>query len=359
MSSKVIVQAAPSGGVAFQELIWRKIKIRKSLDEICHYMELETPTSERHKIHKHDKIEVRYFNQYISESEQNDKKRRVTTIMVDEITDITDTDKKGLLVIGRSPARDIIDSAWSGIVLHQQSLEKLANDIVSPFLDAAGIEKFTFEGRPHVTRMPWNGPETDPVFSFSWENESPWQKLITEADNQGYIFTSNEAGNLYLWKAAVGPRDEGFVLTEGSNIRNIQTTENGAEQFHEYIARASFKEAGIIDNTCKNNRKMTINITDENTSQEALERRVLTEMLRRRENRTTVTVSGWGLSDSQIQALGDTFHKEIFWNPNFLIPVKIPSSGLDGKLLTSQVEYQADESSMTTAITLVNPEAYK
>jgi prophage tail gpP-like protein len=358
MSSKVIVQAAPSGGGRFQELVWQSIKVRKSLDEICHYMELELPVSERQKIHKHDKVEVRYFNQHISESEENDKKRRVTTVMVDEITDITDTGKRGLLVIGRSPARDIIDSAWSDIVLHQQSLEKLANNIVSPFLDAAGIEKFTFEGRPHVTRMPWNGPETGPVFSFSWENESPWQKLITAAANQGYIFTSNEAGNLYLWKAAIAPRDEGFFLNEGSNIRSIQSTENGSEQFHEYVARASFKEARITDNTCRNGRIMTINITDETTDQVALERRVLTEMYRRRENRTTVTVSGWGLDDARIKALGDTFHKEIFWNPNFLIPVIIPSGGLNDNLLVSEVEYQADESSMTTALTLVNPEAY-
>jgi prophage tail gpP-like protein len=358
MSSKVIVQAASSGSGDFKELVWRKIKIRKSLDEICHYMELELPASGRGKIHKHDKVEVRYFNRFISESEQNDKKRRVTTVMVDEITDITDTDRRGLLVIGRSPARDVIDSAWPGVVLHQQSLEKIANMIVSPFFDAAGIEEFEFEGRPHVTRMPWNGPETDPVYSFSWETESPWQKLITAADNQGYIFTSNEAGNLYLWKAAVNIRDEGFLLNESSNIRNIRTTENGAEQFHEYVARAAFREARITDDTCKNHRIMTINITDKDASQEELDCRVLTEMRRRRENRTTVTVSGWGLDDFQIWSLGDTFQKEIFWNPNFLIPVNIPSGGLDGNLLVSQVEYQADASSMTADLTLVKPEAY-
>jgi prophage tail gpP-like protein len=103
---------------------------------------------------------------------------------------------------------------------------------------------------------------------------------------------------------------------------------------------------------------MTINLTDLMVSEETMRRRALTEMRRRRENRTTVTVSGWGLSDSRIQALGETIRREIFWNPNFLIPVKLPSSGLDGNLLISQVEYQADASSMTTALTLVNPEAY-
>jgi prophage tail gpP-like protein len=342
MSSKVIVQAAPSGGGGFQELVWKKIKIRKSLDEICHYMELEIPAGERNKIHKHDKVEVRYLNELIRDS---DHRRRLTTVMIDEITDVTDTAQKGLLIIGRSPARDIIDSTWGGMILGQQNLEAVANKVAEPF----GVT---------VQRMPTNSPETGPVFSFSWENESPWQKLITEADNQGYIFTSNEAGNLYLWRVAAGPRDEGFSLGEGSNIRNIQATENGAEQFHEYVVRGAGKEARQIDSTCKNKRIMTINLTDLIVSEETLRRRALTEMLRRRENRTTVTVSGWGLSDIQIQALGETIRKEVFWNPNFLIPVKIPSSGLNGNLLTSQVEYQADEASMTTALTLVNPEAY-
>jgi prophage tail gpP-like protein len=342
MSSKVIVQAAPSGGGPFQELVWKRIKIRKSLDEICHYMELELPVSERDKIHKHDKVEVRYFNEFIKDSDQ---RRRVTTVMVDEITDVTDTAQKGLLVIGRSPARDIIDSSWGGVILHQQTLEYVAGKVAEPF----GIK---------VQRMPTDGPETGPVFSFSWENESPWQKLIAEADNQGYIFTSNEAGNLYLWKAAAGLRDEGFFLGEGSNIRSIQTTENGAEQFHEYIVKGAGKEARQIDSACKNNRIMTINLTGSIVSEETLRRRALTEMLRRRENRTTVTVSGWGLSDGQIQALGETVRREVFWNPNFLIPVKIPSSGLDANLLISQAEYQADAASMTAALTMVNPEAY-
>jgi prophage tail gpP-like protein len=345
MPSKVVIQAAPSGGGVFQKLTWRKIKVRKSLDEICHYMELELPVSERHKIHKHDKIEVRLFSPYITLEENKDQTRRVTTIMADEITDSTDAAQKGLMIIGRSPARDIIDSTWSGTISGQQNLEYVAGKVAEPF----GIK---------VQRMPTDSPETGPVSSFSWENESPWQKLIAEADNQGYIFTSNEAGNLYLWKVAVNIRDEDFSLSEGSNIRNIQTTENGAEQFHEYVVRSAGKEARQIDSACKNNRVMTINLTDLIVSEENLLRRALTEMRRRQENRTTVTVSGWGLSESHITAGGNTYQKEIFWNPNFLIPVKIPSSGLNGNLLISQVEYQADESSMTAALTLVNPEAY-
>jgi prophage tail gpP-like protein len=354
---KIIVKAA-APGEEFHQLVWRKIKVRKSLDEICHYMELETPASERSKIHKHDKVEVRVHSEYVTPNDNPDGTKRLTTVMVDAVTDVTDTAQRGLLIIGRSPARDIIDSTWSSQVLHQQSLETIAKTIANPFLEANGIEKADSDGN-HVQRMPTNSPETKPVFSFSWESESPWQKLIAAADNQGYIFTSNEAGNLYLWKVAVKERDEGFSLGEDSNIRSIQITENGAEQFHEYVVKGgSHPPARQIDDTCTNKRILTINLTDPFVDGDTLLRRALTELRRRKDKRTTVTVTGWGLSESHIKAWGNTFQKEIFWNPNFLIPINIPSAGLDANLLISQTEYQADASSVTTAITLVKREAY-
>jgi prophage tail gpP-like protein len=81
-------------------------------------------------------------------------------------------------------------------------------------------------------------------------------------------------------------------------------------------------------------------------------------MRRRRENRVTVTVSGWGLTDTQIKNLGATGGKEIFWVPNLLIPVSMPSLGLSANLLISEVEQEAGEDSMSSTITLVNKEAY-
>jgi prophage tail gpP-like protein len=356
---KVVVRAAPAGGGGFHNLVWRTIKVKKSLDEICHSMELELPASEGSKIHKHDKVEVRLYSPYVTPDDNPDGTKRVTTVMVDELIDVTDTASRKLMVIGRSPARDIIDSSWGGMVLHQQRLEMVANTIVNPFLDAAGIQPADEATGNHVQRMPTTSPETGPVFSFSWECESPWQKLLAAADNQGYIFTSNEAGNLYLWRVAVTTREEGFVLGENSGIRSITVTKNGAEQFHTYeVKGAGLTTAIEIDAACKNGRKLTINLTDMGADQDLLKRRALTELNRRRYDRTIVTVSGWGLDERHIKAWGSTYNKEIVWNPNFLIPVNLPSHGLRGTLLIAEVEYQADQSSMTSAITLVDNRAY-
>lgn len=340
-SSKVIIQVQPAGGGDWKPLIWRNVKIKKSLDEICHSLELELPSCEKSKIHRHDKIEVRLYNPFITDSQS---KRRVSTMLVDEIIDSADASQKNITVAGRSPARDIIDSSWTDRIEGSPSLESIVKHIAG---------KFSIE----ATRMPTNSAETGPVASFSWDSESPWTKLLNEAANQGYLFTSNEAGGLYLARA--GLHHPGFFLTESQNIRSMQTTETGAEQYHEYVVSGNGVTAREIDDTCKNNRILTINITEEMVAEETLKRRALTEMRRRKETRSTVTVTGWGLSDEQIKSFGDTNQKELFWNPNFLIPVKIPSIGLDDRLLISEVNYEADQSSMTCRITLVNQEVYQ
>jgi len=341
--SRIIVKNATSG----RELLWRNIKIKKSLDDICHTLELEIPASERTKAHKHERIEVRYENSLVRDS---GGKRLVTTVLIDEITASADVAKHSVMVIGRSPARDIIDSTWSGLLLNRTLFE-----ITKNIADKFGIA---------CINIPTNrGDPTENVNIFTWENESPWMKLITEADSQkkddiGFILTSNEAGGLYIWQPEGTVRQEGFHLTEGKNVKTIEWKENGAEQYHVYRVNAAGRWIDVEDDTCNNDRVLTINLTNPIIEPEKLRRRGETEMRRRRENRTTVTVSGWGLTDTQIKNLGETIRREIFWVPNLLIPVSMPSLGLRANLLIAEVEQEASEETMSSTITLVNREAY-
>jgi prophage tail gpP-like protein len=339
--SRIIVKNVTSG----RELLWRHIYIKKSLDDICHTLELEIPASERTKVHKHEKIEVRYENAHIKDP---GNKRLVTTVLVDEITAGADIERHSVLVIGRSPARDIIDSTWKDSFPLRTLLQ-----ITQTICDKFGIT---------CALIPENrGDFTAGVLFFEWQNESPWTKLVTEADSQGFILTSNEAGGLYIWQVAATIRlQEGFHLTEGRNIKSIEWKENGAEQYHEYIVTGGFGiPASVIDDTCKNNRILTIDLTKPVFEPEKLRRRAETEMNRRKETRTTVTVPGWGLTDAQIENLGsNTSGKEIFWVPNLLIPVSMPSVGLKASLLIAEVEQEADTETMSSTVTLVNRGAY-
>jgi prophage tail gpP-like protein len=199
---------------AGKELLWRSIKIRKSLDEICHTLELELPPTERLKVRKHNKITVNCENPLIKNSGGTGL---ITTVLVDEITASVDVTSHNITVVGRSPARDIIDSSWDDEDRDKdRTLRTIAQQIGIKF----NIACDTF---------PPNSPDpTGIVHSFSFENESPWTKLIAAADSQGYIFTSNQAGGLYLWKVQTGLRREGFHITEGKNVQSIRWTENGS-----------------------------------------------------------------------------------------------------------------------------------
>ena len=341
--SKVIITNRTRG----QELLWRRVKKRKTLDDICHAMELEIPASEWDKVRKHDRLQARLENPLITDS---GGRRLVATVMVDEITATVEPTARMLTVIGRSPARDIIDSTWTDAFWPTDGAPMT-------FADAAREICAKFDIR--CNWFPADQPDpTSPIGFFAWQNESPWPRLQTEAGSQGFLLTSNEAGGMYIWKPSGTARSEGFRVTEGKNVKSIEWRQNGAEQFRKYVVTGHFDEAIVFDDTCNTNRVLTIDLAETGICDEKLRRRAETEMRRRRENRTTVTVSGWGLSGAQLRELGDTARREVFWSPNFLIPVRMPSLNLSQNLLIAEVEHEADARSMRTSITLVNREAY-
>ena len=342
MSNKVIVTNTTSPRQA--ELPWRRVKIRKSLDDICHTMELELPPGERARVGRHERIQVHVANPLITD---HGGRRLVTTVMVDEVTASADTSGHNVTVLGRSPARDIIDSTWTETLWPNVESRGTLLETVR----AIG-SRFGFNSNSIVT-FPMNPDPTEEVGFIAWQNESPWAKLIAEADGQGFMITSSAAGGLFIWKPSRTRRNEGFRIDEGNNVRSIERRENGAEQFNKYVVSGNFGTGVAVDDTCRNNRILTIDIARENVHPDQLQRRAETEMRRRREIRTTVTVSGWGLSDPQIRKLGNTTEREIIWSPNFFIPVSIPSMGISEDLLVADVEFEADARSMQSTITLV------
>lgn len=352
--SEVAVAVWNSKAHKYIDISWKRVSVRKSLDEICHSVEVEIPESERRLVHKHGIIQVRVLSPYITEGRDSYSGRYgfhpVTTVYIDEIDEETEKNSHGIIIVGRSAARDIIDSKWSGTILGQPTLLEVLRNVAG---------EFGFEKKDVICLPTNNGDITKPVFSFSWENESPWAKLLTIADAQGFIITSNQLGGLYIEQPARGCCGWGFAIEEGVNVRHPRRRESGAEQFHEYIVNGSGNQGKAIDSTCPNKRKLTINLTEFITDQEQLNRRAKTEMLRRREDKVTCTLSGWGLTEEQLKKLGGTYHKEIFWEVNLLIPVKLPSCDVNANMLISQVEYTADAKSLSCDVTLVKPEAYR
>jgi prophage tail gpP-like protein len=333
------------------ELLWINVKITKSLDNICHTLEMELPWSERKRIDKHDMIKVRYDNPSLNIPRNFGY---VTTVLVDEITYNIDKNEKSIYVLGRSPIRDIIDSTWS--LKPGESVAGTLFEIIKSIAAKFNITK--------VVHFPKDHDPTHKVEWFSWYDESPWMELVKQADNQGFIITANEAGGIDIWNIAAAKSHDGFYLTEGENITSIKYIKNGAEQYHEYIYKYEFKQETVIDDECKNNRVFTIVKMDKNIGDN--DRDIKTtllhlaklEMRSRKHNRVTVTVPGWGLSNIEIKKLGDIRGKAIFWGLNFLVNVKISSLDFEDDLLISDVALEASCNSINSTITLVNREAY-
>lgn len=94
--SSIVINVAPAGSDVFKKLQWNRVHIKKSLDEICHSLTLELPISQKDLLHKHDTIEVRFYNKHITHNNGN---LRVTTVRIDEITDTTDSGRKYITVL--------------------------------------------------------------------------------------------------------------------------------------------------------------------------------------------------------------------------------------------------------------------
>lgn len=339
-------------------LSWTRVYVRKSLDEICHSIEVELSPSERPRIALHDWIIVRRHTRLPDRPHT----RLVTVGRIDEIRSAADRDQT-LLVTARSPARDIVDSTWSG------SLSGLT------FLGV--VEAIAAQCGLKAMHMPTNvGDTTGQVSHFAWNQESPWQKLVLEADNQGVIVTSNQAGDLYVWRVASAPRAEGFAIKEADNATVVRDVRNGSEQYHHYIFIAETPSGRRIKVTTKdtdvpNTRVLTIHLPEPVESETALRQRATTDMNRRRAHRITVGLPGWGLLTAGVDANVETYERqrerlgqaalghETMWEPNFLTPVTLPSLGLrSARMLTCQVEYRADRAAMSCDVTLVPRETY-
>jgi len=329
-------------------LVRRSIRVRKSMDDICHTLEAELAYHERENIAPHHKIELRVMSNSLAGESQG---RRVTTVLLDTCSVRFTPAAHTVTISGRSPARDIIDSAWEG-KLEKMTLKEICREIA---FKQFGIKISTF---------PPDGPDPAKLIeAFEWTNESPWTKLAGEAMTQGFVFNSAEDGSLYLWQVP-GEKNirPGFAVTEGINVKSAEWLADRSNQFYTYKVTGGGHEPKILDDpysVINKGRILTIGMTDEQVTEETMLGRAAAEFRRRRENSVTVTLKGWGLTDKQIQALGVTQGKEIFWTPNIMVPVHLPSLGVrEQNLLVCEVTQEATAKSIYSEVTLCRREKY-
>ena len=88
--SEVVVAVWVASKKEYATIPYKRVTVRKSLDEICHYVEVELTDSELKYVHKHGTLQVRFVSKYITEGKAEYLGRYgyhpVTTVYIDEVS---------------------------------------------------------------------------------------------------------------------------------------------------------------------------------------------------------------------------------------------------------------------------------
>ena len=329
------------------------LKVRKSIDEMCHTAEITCPLTELKKVKKHDIINIKMVM-------WNKDERNVTTTLIDDISatlatggtqcgqtpQSSNNSQKQMTIMSRSFARDIIDSSDSGRV-EGGTLVEVVKKIAQKYNPKIDVSHY----RTDIDLSPQ-------ITSFTWENESVWQKLLTVAENNGYSIASNQASGLYVWeKKQYLSGIQNHALVEGVNIKSASLNKRGFEQFNCYRIKGNYAVSEKNDSSCDTKRVFTLFFTDENISAAELERRALSEIARRKTDELSISVHGWGMHEKEIEKLKikNKSMQEVFYEPKQPILVKLPSFGLENEIkIIKSVELILSNNEYSANLVLVN-----
>lgn len=315
---------------------YSSLSIKKSIDEICHTADIVCPLNELKKVKRHDRIIIKAVM-------WNNDERNVTTTLIDDISAVLNNSQKQMTIHSRSYARDIIDSVDSGRIEGGTLTEV--------------VKKIAQKYNPNiaVSHYPTDKDDSPPIKSFTWENESVWQKLMILAENNGYSIASNQGSGLYVWnKSQYLSGIPNHSLKEGQNIKSASLNKKGYEQFNCYRIKGNYSIGEKIDNECNTKRVFTLFFTDENISQKELLKRAESELKRRKSDEININVHGWGLSEKEIknQGIMNGSKKEVFYEPKQQINVIIPSFNINGYKVIKSVELILNNDEFSSNIVL-------
>ena len=317
---------------------YNSIIIKKSIDEICNTADIVCPLSELKKVEKHDRIIIKALM-------WNNEERNVTTTLVDDISAVLNNNQKQMTIHSRSYARDIIDSTDSGRI-EGGTLVEVVRKIAQKY-----------NSNIVVSHYPTNKDNSPPIASFTWENESVWQKLLTIAENNGYAIASNQASNLYVWaRNTYLANNANHKIIEGKNIKSASLNKRGYEQFNCYRIKGNYGIGEKFDDKCDTKRVFTLFFTDENISQKELLNRAESELKRRKSDELNINMYGWGLPEKEIEnkKIKNNDKIEVFYEPKQKIKVNIPSFGIDDYKVIKSVELVLNNEEFSSNIILVD-----
>lgn len=272
----------------------------------------------------------------------------VITGYVDDAAPAIDADSRSVTVGGRDRAGDLVDCSadskpgeWA-----DQSLVKIAGDLARPF--GIAVSALVDTGKPFAS------------FRIA-EGETAYEAIERACRARAVLATSDGLGRLVLTNAAVAS-DTGQALVEGGNVKAASGRFSFKDRFSKYVVKGHADEisgisaeeiAGPVgestDPAVKRYRPLTVIAEDTGDNVSFKDRAVWESVTRAgRAQQADITVAGWR------DAVG------ALWRPNTLVSCKLPSLGLDARMLVTRVTLaRSDNEGSTATLTVAHPDAFK
>jgi prophage tail gpP-like protein len=263
---------------------------------------------------------------------------------------------RGLSYTGRDRAGQLVDCSarlpkWT---YRNVTLEEFARTLAAPFDVTVSVQPgLVLKRQAKIVVNP---------------GDSPFKMIQDNTSTDGVIVVSDGAGGIVITRSGT---DRAFPLLQGKNVKAADIEYNGDERFHRYVVMTQIAgtdqvfgngtriHAEAIDEGVKLASRVLVIRPEKGYDRADAQRRADWEARIRAAKAETgnVTVQGWRQS-SQPGGLAGSRRGEL-WRPNMITYVRIPSIGIDGDMLISQVDYAVDDAGgQVTMMRVIRPDAF-
>lgn len=189
--------------------------------------------------------------------------------------------------------------------------------------------------------------------------DTPYQALERAATIAGVLLISDGAGGLVITRA--GTARVPTALVQGENVLGASIEFDATDRFRRYVLGTQTAGTDFIDGTpiatihaeaidlgVRRSDRVLVIKPEHGMNAELARHRVDWEARVRaaRSATATILVAGWQMTTGSL------------WPVNRIVPVHVPSIGIDGDLLISEAEYSIGDGGQTTQLRLVRPDAF-
>jgi len=319
---------------------WKSLKVTRSIESIAGSFALEVSdrwggSGEPWPIVEEDECEVEIGG------------HTVITGFIDKRGPLTlAATQRGLTYSGRDRAAALVDcsallKAWTYTNI---AIDDFARALAAPFGIRVGVQ---------------TGLELPPLRKIVISpGDSPFEAIKQAAKQLEVLVVSDGQGGILFTRSAAAAATS---LVEGFNVEAAEIEYDGSDRFHRYVvlcqvpgtdqasgAATSIRAEATDDGVKRTDRVKVIRPSKGMSAGDA--RRLADWEARTRAARAetvSIAVVGWAQPNGTL------------WAPNTLTLVKVPSIGIDGQMLISQVDYSiSNTGGQVTQLRIVRPDAF-